>query len=445
MKSYATYRFDGTIEIVTREEVTLVPTENLLAWYEFDDADNIGKDSSGNGHDLDKQINPDGISTAAGVSGTAAVFGGASALTTSEESAFDFVDANIGNAMTLSFYAQTSNADVDQRVVDNGINGSADGFSFLIHNSDQYGRIHTFGVAGDHWWDTYSDTWGDEAHRDGWHHYVMVVDPDTQTITTYIDGEKKSVVALNGTENLDSSFSFAVGGAWSQYDWFNGGNHDVSVQGLTGNVDDLKIFTEAIHDMETIANAGVGEIITEVTEVIVTRNETRGNLNNTVCVQGPAFKDFQDPVTGKWYTFLPVDLTVSGSQTWPLIGAGAHIVGDVTITVDGDALTVNYRYYNPQMVEIATKDVAQYLNFFSDYSAITAEQLENGAETAFAFGETYSISADLNGAEQTLLYVCNIASFYSSNTAISRYWPGMYQDTIDTLVEQAGLTELYTK
>ena len=97
------------------------------------------------------------------------------------------------------------------------------------------------------------------------------------------------------------------------------------------------------------------------------------------------------------------------------------------------------------MVEIATKDVAQYLNFFSDYSAITAEQLENGAETAFAFGETYSISADLNGAEQTLLYVCNIASFYSSNTAISRYWPGMYQDTIDTLVEQAGLTELYTK
>ena len=445
VKSYATYRLNAIIENITHEQIALVPTKNLLAWYTFDDAANIGADATGNGHDLDRQINAGGIGAVTGVDGGAVSFGGSSALTTDEESAFDFVDTNIGNAMTLSFYAQTANADCDQRVVDNGINGSPDGFSFLIHNSDVYGRIHTFGVAGDHWWDTYSDTWGDEAHRDGWHHYVMVVDPDAQTITTYIDGEKKSVTALNGSEHLASSFSFAVGGAWSQYDWFNGGNHDVAIQGFTGNVDDLKIFTEAIHDMDAIADAGVDEQITQTTETVVTKLPTKGYLNNTVCVQGPAFKDFQNPITGKWYTFLPVDLTVSGSQTWPLIGGATYVIGDMTVTIDGDQLTVNYRYYNPVTAEIPTKDIAQYLNIFGDLSGVTADQLENGAPTPFVFGETYSIANDLGGAEKANIYVCNIASFYDSNTAVSRFYDGIYQQQIDALVELAGLTEQYTK
>lgn len=445
--SYATYRFNGTVEEVTREEITYVPTENLVAWYEFEDAENLGKDSTGNGHDLDKQINADGITTAVGADGTgsAVAFGGSSALITGEESANDFADQNLSGALTLSFYAQSAGVGGNQRVVDHGINGSADGFSFVIDNNAEYGRIQTFGVAGDHWWDTYADTWGDENFRKAWHHYVMVIDPDAGTLTTYIDGAQESQTALNGSEKLSSSFSFAIGGAWSQYDWFNGGNHEVSQQGFQGNVDDVKIFDEAIHDMTTIEGAGLGEIVTEVTETIVTKFPTKGYVNNTVCVQGPAFKDFQNPVTGKWYTFRPVDLTVSGSQTWPLIGAGAHVIGDVTVTIDGDALTVNYRYYNPALVEIPTKDVAQYLNFFNDFSAVTAEQLENGAESPFVFGETYSIANNLGGAEKTNLYVCNIASFYDSNTAISRYYPGIYQNLIDSLVEMAGLTDVYTK
>lgn len=446
--TYAVYRFNGTIEEVTTEQVIEVPTESLVAWYEFEDAEAIGKDSTGNGHDLNTKINAEGITTSAGSDGTGSsvTFGGSSALVTGEESANDFADtAFAGGALTLSFYAQSSGATGNQRVIDHGINGSADGFSFIIDNNDDYGRIQTFGVAGNHWWDTYADTWGDEAFRNAWHHYVMVIDPAAGTLTTYIDGVQESQTALNGSEQLASSFSFAIGGAWSQYDWFNGGNTSVSQEGFVGSVDDVKLFDEAIHDMEFIAGAGQGKQIIEVTETVVTKFETKGYLNNTVCVQGPAFKDFQNPVTGKWYTFLPVDLTVSGSQTWPLVGAGAHIIGDVTITIDGDSLTVNYRYYNPQTAEILTEDVAQYLNFFNDFAAITADQLENGAQTPFVFGQTYSIANDLGGAEKTNLYVCNIASFYSSNTAISRYYPGVHQATIDALVEQAGLTDLYAK
>ena len=446
--SYAVYRINGTIEEVISEIITLVPSENLVAWYEFDDVEDIGKDSTGNGHDLNKQINANGISTSVGAdgTGTSVTFSGSSALVTGESSANDFADtAFTSGALTLSFYAQSDGVGGNQRVIAHGIDGSTDGFSFIINNNAGNGRIQTFGVAGNHWWDTYADVYGDASFRTDWHHYVMVIDPDAGTLTTYIDGVRESQTTLNGSEKLNSSFSFGIGGEWAEYSWFAGSKTDTAKHGFVGSVDDVKIFDEAIHDMETIAGAGLGEQVTEVTETVVTKFPTKGYLNNTVCVQGPAFKDFQNPVTGKWYTFLPIDLTVSGSQTWPLVGGATWAIGDVTVTVDGDNLTVNYRYYNPAMVEIPTEDIAQYLNFFNDISAVTADQLENGAETPFVFGQTYSIANDLGGAEKTNLYVCNIASFYDSNTAISRFYDGIYQDTIDALVELAGLTDVYTK
>ncbi len=445
--SYATYRFNGTVEEVTREEIVYHPTNGLTAWYEFNDAENIGKDSTGNGHDLDKQINASGIGTAVGADGTGAVsFGGTSALVTSEESARDFVDQMNGGALTIDFYAENTAPGGQQHIINNGMNGSSDGFTFILNNES--GRLGLMTPMGDQWWDTWGGTWpssGTDANEflKDWHRYTVVIDPEAGKVTTKINGNVAKEFAMNGTMNLTSGFSFALGGQWSQYDWFSGG--DQAIYGFTGNVDNMKIFGEAIYDMETIDEAGMGEEKVTITDIVVTEFPTKGYVNNTVCVQGPAFKDFQNPVTGKWYTFLPIDLTVSGTTTYPLIGGSAWIIGDVTVTVDGDNLTVNYRYYNPALVEMPTVDVAQYLNFFSDVTAVTAEQLENGAETPFTFGNTYSIANDLGGAAKTNLYVNNIATFFDSNTALVRWYDGSAQQIVDALVEMAGLTETYTK
>ncbi len=439
---YSTYRYNGTVEEVTREEIVYHPTNGLEAWYEFDDAAALGKDSTGNGHDLDRQINAAGIGTAVGADGTTAVtFAGSSALTTGEESAQDFVDKMPGS-LTISFYAQSEHPTAGmQRVIDNGMNGSSDGFTIMINNEG--GRLATLTPTGNHWWDTYSDTWASAEVLSDWHHYTVVYDAENGTMTTYVDGTKKLETALNGSENHSSGFSFAVGGQWSQYDWFSGG--DSAIEGFKGAVDDVKIFNAAVHDKETIDNAGLGEEKITITETVMTPFKNEGYVNNTVCVMGPAFRDFIDPVTGKWYTFCPIDLTVSGSRTYPIIGGGAWIIGDVTVTVDGDQLTANYRYYQSEGDD--TSDLSQYLNFFNDFDAITAEQLENGAETPFRFGEVYSISSDLGGATQTLLYLCNRATFFTNNTAISRYWPNSkyVKPGIDAMVESLGLSDRYTK
>lgn len=234
-------------------------TPSPVAYYSFEDSTNLGKDFTANANDL-SAVKPEGITSAEGITGKALSLAGTSGLIApyNPSDGTDFVD-HLSNGYTISFYAKTTQTEVESgtnhRIISNGIEGSARGEAFIINllseeDGTKFLRCHT--VIGD------SDWWGMDKARvyndlQGWHHYVLVYDPNvedtTKTITTMIDG----VVMDNAySEDADiiSDFSFCIGGSWAPWDWFNGGDHSVVREGFHGLVDEVKIFDSAIYSLE---------------------------------------------------------------------------------------------------------------------------------------------------------------------------------------------------
>ncbi|MBO2517336.1 MAG: hypothetical protein CW338_08715 [Clostridiales bacterium] len=231
----------------------------LLAYYTFDDAENLGADASGNGNDLIKAVNPDGIKAVEGVNGGAVWFGGISGLMPFDDANNDFTDiyAQTGKALTVSFYAKidAENAKFGDamRVIDSGVNGSAEGFTVLVNaNKSEDGVISLYTISvvgGSDWWGSYAEVGADP---EGWHHYVMVYDAENEKVVMFIDGEQKAEVYADSEEQVGSAFTFCIGGNWAQWDWFNGGNHDMTMNGFAGSVDEVKIYAGAVYDMELL-------------------------------------------------------------------------------------------------------------------------------------------------------------------------------------------------
>ena len=228
----------------------------LLAYYTFDDAENLGKDATAFANDLIRVINPDGISVVEGKNGTAAYFGGASGMTPFDDANNDFMDLNGEKSFTISFWAKV---DVEKahtgnmRIVDEGINGSAEGFTNVLKkNVAEDGTVSglTFiaVTGGSDWWGAAGSVTADPA---GWHHYMHVYDAENCTVTTYIDGVKAGETYAE-EEKVSSAFTFCVGGCWAQWDWFNGGNRDVTGEGYIGAVDEVKVVAGAVHDASIV-------------------------------------------------------------------------------------------------------------------------------------------------------------------------------------------------
>ncbi len=134
------------IPLVSAAEAETVPAP--IAWYTFDDPQNLGADSSGNGNHLQAMGTP--TSAAGGKYGNAVHFDGASALSAAQGAdGSDFLDALAGttNKFTLTFWLKTTKEDLAgydpanwRRIVSNGADwgmsgGGAGGFT-LINNPD---------------------------------------------------------------------------------------------------------------------------------------------------------------------------------------------------------------------------------------------------------------------------------------------------------------------
>lgn len=136
--------------------------------------------------------------------------------------------------------------------------------------------------------------------------------------------------------------------------------------------------------------------------------------DNTANVFGPK-------VNGSWQTYAAVDLSADGVQRFDLIGAGAWKIGTVTVTVDGDSVVVDYFMTEDVNTRDTWDDITvdtEYVNLFADADAIDMK-----AESAFAFGEPISISADLGGDTMVALYVRNVVDFPSHSPFVVRFWP----------------------
>lgn len=141
--------------------------------------------------------------------------------------------------------------------------------------------------------------------------------------------------------------------------------------------------------------------------------------DNTANVFGPK-------VDGSWETYAAVDLSRDGVQFFDLIGAGAWKLGTVTVTVEGDSVVVDYRMTEDVITTDTWDDItvdSEYVNLFADAQAIDMK-----AESAFAFGEPISISADLGGDTSVALYVRNQVDYPSHSPFVVRFWPNLPQN-----------------
>lgn len=141
--------------------------------------------------------------------------------------------------------------------------------------------------------------------------------------------------------------------------------------------------------------------------------------NNTVCSFGPAFRDISPGLTDKWYQFTPVDLSVDGTQTFDLIGGSVYVIGKVTVAVEGDSVRVDYHYANNHV-----EGLKEFFTLFPDYDSITTVNPDE-IDSPFVFGQTYSISEDLNNDTDMLLFICNRATFSDDAPGIVRFWPNL--------------------
>lgn len=154
--------------------------------------------------------------------------------------------------------------------------------------------------------------------------------------------------------------------------------------------------------------------------------------DNTACVFGPQRN-------GSWQTFAAVDLSRQGVQSFDLIGAGAWKIGTVEVFVDGDSVVVDYHMTEDVNTLDTWDDIrvdSEYLNLFAD-----ADAIDPAAETAFAFGQPISISADLGGDTTVALCVRNQVDFPAHSPYVVRFWPNLPENRAIVDAMNALLTD----
>lgn len=141
--------------------------------------------------------------------------------------------------------------------------------------------------------------------------------------------------------------------------------------------------------------------------------------NNTVGVLGLSLRDDLG-MTDKWYNVVPVDLTVEGTQTIPMVASNIYYFGSAKVTVADGNVTVTYTM--PRGHAYLKEECLQWFTSLDD---ITADFLAAPAGE-YAFGEPVSISEQLNGQDIALLFICNHVTYRQpindNGGALTRYY-----------------------
>lgn len=239
----------ATIETYYNSEFTigtLLPTNNLVAHYTFDDPSNLGADSSGNGYNLDYNGNPQG----AGVTSTSDSIAGAGSAYFDGGSVFGYsstppaVLSTLAGSFGVSFWVKTSDSDGNQN--DYAFNG--DGIitadvpgvaNDLVPAALTGGQIafNTGNTAGN-----YDDTINSVALVDdnSWHHVVVTRNQQTGEKDIYVDGAL-SASDFDTTAVL-SDPQMITFGALSDASQSNPANGNYG-QFYTGELDDVQLYS----------------------------------------------------------------------------------------------------------------------------------------------------------------------------------------------------------
>jgi hypothetical protein len=130
---------------------------------------------------------------------------------------------------------------------------------------------------------------------------------------------------------------------------------------------------------------GVSELVCTVCgDVAETKTTPYSEMryNNTISAFGPCTRDL---IGGKeWARVTPIDLSVEGTFTYPLIASNVYNVGTATVTISNGTFTVTYKL-NSKDIKVNSESLVCYANL---------EALRTGAGTAIAFGAPVTIGED---------------------------------------------------
>lgn len=156
--------------------------------------------------------------------------------------------------------------------------------------------------------------------------------------------------------------------------------------------------------------------------------------HNTVSSFGPHFRDVTPELTDLWYMFTPIDLTIQGRQTFELAASNMYVIGEVYVDVAGDMVTVTYHnYYDGKGG--STETISEFLTFFNSYADV---QIPNDTPvkeyqmlpTNFAFGRPFSITNDLGGDANVLMFIRNVVNYFRFPTG-TREFRRFYENNPD--------------
>jgi hypothetical protein len=120
---------------------------------------------------------------------------------------------------------------------------------------------------------------------------------------------------------------------------------------------------------------------------------------NTGCTYGVRLRDLNPSLTGSWVmgTMLDLDaLQVQGSISLPICASNLYIVGQATVSLANDLLTVSLSLNPAAQIELLGGAVY----VIGDVAAMTTAEPDAMAQTAYAFGQP----VDVGGLRTALLY-----------------------------------------
>lgn len=134
--------------------------------------------------------------------------------------------------------------------------------------------------------------------------------------------------------------------------------------------------------------------------------------NNTISSFGPCTRDL---IGGKdWYRVTPIDTSVDGVYTYPMIASNKYTVGTMTVTIKDGAMTVTYAL-NSRQITVNSESLTIYPNL---------DALRNpGPATALsaAFGAPIDLAANFSGDNRLIIGVQLKADYNAIGTGVSGF------------------------
>jgi hypothetical protein len=256
---------------------------SLVAWYKFDDAGDLGRDSSGNGNHLSSKGNP-ALRADGQYDGCVYLDGNSAMVARTGKGGVDFIDvlAAENKKFTLTYWLKVVKQDIAgfdpaktwRRVFSNGFdwNTSVGGFTGINNpddlNAPQYLYSNTMS-------DFSGNVRGDAANpnlnaaaltfNEQWTHVALTVDAETNKTQYYINGKLQCEFSTENRPDfvgkvwkLDNpNRAFAYGASY-----YTKGGSDVFFQSYTGSLDDARVYDTVLTAEEVKAcmeNRDTGE------------------------------------------------------------------------------------------------------------------------------------------------------------------------------------------